>query len=170
VTLYNSLHCPSSISTLSVLILSQLSYISDSNYKNHLNSLEMTSKIPTNDYLKAIEYRRTVYGLNDKSPVSDDRILEIIRTVSQTSPSSFNTQPGRIIVLLGAPHKKLWGIIAEIATPIIKEHAGEEAAAGMTGRFNMFKGQSNHLFHLFNDMLTTNSCIRQCKCQIRRLM
>src|ERR1700761_1546157 len=97
--------------------------------------------ISTNDYLTAVKYRRTVYGLNDKSPVSDERILEIVKEVALTSPSSYNTQPGRIVVLLGAPHKKLWDIVADIATPIIKGHAGEEMANAMAGRFQMFKGE-----------------------------
>lgn len=102
----------------------------------------MAAKIPTDDYLTAVKYRRTVYGLNDKSPVSNERILEIIRGVASTSPSSYNTQPGRIIVLLGAPHKKLWDIVAGVAVPIIKAHAGEEAANAMAGRFQMFRGMS----------------------------
>jgi predicted oxidoreductase (fatty acid repression mutant protein) len=101
----------------------------------------MAAKVATNDYLTAIKYRRTIYGLNDKAPVSDDRILEIIREVALTSPSSYNTQPGRIVVLLGAPHKKLWDLVAEIAVPLIKAHAGEEMATAMTGRFQMFKGK-----------------------------
>jgi predicted oxidoreductase (fatty acid repression mutant protein) len=101
----------------------------------------MAAKIPTNDYLTAVKYRRTVYGLNDKSPVPDERILEIVREVALTSPSSYNTQPGRIIVLLGAPHKKLWDIVAEIGVPLVKAHAGEEMANAMSGRFQMFKGK-----------------------------
>jgi predicted oxidoreductase (fatty acid repression mutant protein) len=99
------------------------------------------AKIPTNDYLTAIKYRRTVYGLNDKSPISDERIVEIIREVALTSPSSYNTQPGRILVLLGAQHKKLWDICSEIALPMIKSMAGEEVLKAMEGRFNMFKGE-----------------------------
>jgi len=114
----------------------------------------MAATISTNDYLKAIEYRRTVYGLNDKAPVSDDRILEIVRAVSQTSPSSYNTQPGRIVVLLGAPHKKLWDMTAEIATPIVKEHAGEEMANAMAGRFAAFKAAyGSILFWEDNDVV-----------------
>jgi predicted oxidoreductase (fatty acid repression mutant protein) len=104
----------------------------------------MAAKIPTNDYLTAVKYRRTVYGLNDKPAVSDDRILEIIREVALTSPSSYNTQPGRIVVLLGAPHKKLWDIVTEIGIPAVKQHAGEEMAKAMEGRFGMFKGKSCH--------------------------
>jgi predicted oxidoreductase (fatty acid repression mutant protein) len=96
--------------------------------------------VSTNDYLTAIKYRRTVYGLTDKSPVSDERIVEIIKEVALTSPSSYNTQPGRFTVLLGAPHKKLWDIVAEVAVPMIKGMAGEEAANGMASRFQMFKG------------------------------
>jgi predicted oxidoreductase (fatty acid repression mutant protein) len=102
---------------------------------------KMASKISTNDYLTAIKYRRTVYGLNDKSPVPDERILEIIKEVALTSPSSYNTQPGRIIVLLGAPHKKLWDIISEVAVPIIKQLGGEDAGHAMSGRFQGFKGK-----------------------------
>ena len=101
----------------------------------------MAAKISTDDYLTAVGYRRTIYGLNDKSPVSDDRILEIVKAVVTTSPSSYNTQPSRVTVLLGAPHKKLWDIVAEIAVPIVKAHAGEEAAKGIAGRFKMFRGQ-----------------------------
>lgn len=100
----------------------------------------MSTKIPTNDYLTAVKYRRTVYGLNDKAPVSDERILEIIREVALTSPSSYNTQPGRIVVLLGAAHKKLWDLISTIAVPMIKQHAGEDAANAMGGRFQSFGG------------------------------
>lgn len=98
------------------------------------------TKISTDEYLKAVNYRRTVYGLNDKSPVSDDRIVEIIKNVQLTSPSSYNTQTGRITILLGAPHKKLWTIIEDIAIPIIKQHAGEDTANFMKQRFGGFKG------------------------------
>lgn len=99
----------------------------------------MAAKIPTEEYLKAVKYRRTVYGLNDKSPISDDRIIEIIKEVQLTSPSSYNTQPGRITVLLGAPHKKLWDLTLEHGVPLVREHAGEEMAKSMTDRYNMFK-------------------------------
>jgi predicted oxidoreductase (fatty acid repression mutant protein) len=98
------------------------------------------AKISTDEYLKAVNYRRTVYGLNDKSPVSDDRIVEIIKNVQLTSPSSYNTQTGRITVLLGAPHQKLWTMIDEVATPLLIQMAGEDTAKFMQSRFTTFKG------------------------------
>jgi len=98
----------------------------------------MAAKIPTDEYLKAVNYRRTVYGLNDKPTISDDRIVEIIKNVQLTSPSAYNTQSGRITVLLGAPHKKLWKMIDEIATPIVTQHAGEDTAKFMQSRFTSF--------------------------------
>lgn len=100
----------------------------------------MAAKISTNDYLTAVKYRRTVYGINDKSPVSDERIIEIIKEVQLTTPSSYNTQPGRITILLGAPHKKLWDIVINIAVPLVEAHAGKEMGEAMSKRFNMFKG------------------------------
>jgi len=99
----------------------------------------MTAPIATDDYLKGVSYRRTIYGLNNKSPVSDERILEIIKAVAITSPSSYNTQPGRFTVLLGAQHRKLWDIVSEIALPIVTQHAGEAAAKGLGGQFGAFK-------------------------------
>jgi predicted oxidoreductase (fatty acid repression mutant protein) len=98
--------------------------------------------ISTDEYIKAITHRRTIYGLNDTSPVSNERIVEIVKGVMNTTPSSYNTQPGRIVLLLGAPHKKLWDIVSEIALPLIKTHAGEEMEKAMAGRFAGFKGES----------------------------
>jgi predicted oxidoreductase (fatty acid repression mutant protein) len=111
--------------------------------------------VSTNDYLTAIKYRRTVYGLTDKSPVPDERIIEIIKEVALTSPSSYNTQPGRFTILLGAPHKKFWDIVSEIAVPLIKSMASEEMANGMAARFQMFKGKTK--FYDFDIERYTNN-------------
>ena len=94
--------------------------------------------ISTDDFIKAIQHRRTVYPLNDKSPVSDARIEEIVKGVMITTPSSFNTQSGRVVVLLGEQHKKLWDIIREHALPLL-QHAGEDVVKMMEQRFAMFK-------------------------------
>lgn len=102
----------------------------------------MAPPIKTDDYIKAVAYRRTVYGINDKLPagVDDERIISIIGKIHQASPSSYNTQTGRVTILLGAPHKKLWDLVLEIGVPIVKQHAGEGAAGKMAGMWGAFKG------------------------------
>ncbi|KIM98476.1 hypothetical protein OIDMADRAFT_167278 [Oidiodendron maius Zn] len=74
----------------------------------------------TDQWLAAAKYRRTIYGLKDTSPVPDSRIEEIIKEVLSFAPSSYNTQPGRITLVLGQKHKDLWDDIITVAEPILK--------------------------------------------------
>ena len=74
----------------------------------------------TDKWLAAAKYRRTIYGLKDTSPVPDSRIEEIIKEVLSFAPSSYNTQPGRITLVLGQKHKDLWDAVITVAEPILK--------------------------------------------------
>ncbi|KAF2756430.1 Nitroreductase [Pseudovirgaria hyperparasitica] len=94
--------------------------------------------ITTDAYLQAVKFRRTVYPLTNKSPVSDARIEEIVQGVIGSSPSSYNTQSTRVLVLLGAQHEKLWDLVREHALPLL-QGAGEDVVKSMEGRFSMFR-------------------------------
>ncbi|KAH6873849.1 Nitroreductase-like protein [Thelonectria olida] len=97
----------------------------------------MTSdNITTDQFLKAAKYRRTVYGLKDASPVPDSRIEEIVKEVLSFSPSSYNTQPGRISLILGEKHKQFWDIAIKEAEPILTAAGAWEA---LGPRFHAFK-------------------------------
>jgi len=96
------------------------------------------SKIPTEEFIKAIQYRRTVYPLTDKSPISDARIEEIVQEVVAIAPSSYNIQPMRVAIMLGAEHKKLWQIIRDQSLPLLAG-AGEQVLGMMKQRFDMFE-------------------------------
>ena len=99
----------------------------------------MSTRPSTAEFLKAIEHRRTVYPLNNKVDISDDRIVEIVQEVLKVSPSSYNTQPMRVAVMLGEEHVKLWKIVREHALPILKA-AGEKIVEMMSSRIDMFEG------------------------------
>ncbi|UPL00985.1 hypothetical protein LCI18_011919 [Fusarium solani-melongenae] len=98
----------------------------------------MSPSITADQFLAAAKHRRTVYGLKDTSPVSDDRIEKIITEVLSFSPSSYNTQPGRITLVLGEKHKQLWDVVIEHAEPILKG-AGPGVWDAMGPRFQAFK-------------------------------
>ncbi|RFU26258.1 hypothetical protein B7463_g10082, partial [Scytalidium lignicola] len=95
-------------------------------------------KITTDQWLAAAKYRRSVYGLKDTSPVPDSRIEEIINEVTSFAPSSYNTQPGRITLVLGQKHKDLWDAVINAAEPILKG-AGPGVWDAMGPRFQAFK-------------------------------
>ena len=65
------------------------------------------------NFLTAIADRRSIYGISKESPISDDRIKEIIDHAVKYTPSAFNSQSARVVLLLGSQHDKLWDITKE---------------------------------------------------------
>ncbi|KAK4937365.1 hypothetical protein LTR10_021974 [Elasticomyces elasticus] len=68
-------------------------------------------------FLEAAKTRRSIYQLAAKSPISDSRVLEIVREALLYCPSTFNTQTTRTVVIFGEEHVKLWDIIINIVQP-----------------------------------------------------
>lgn len=85
---------------------------------------------------KAIKERRTIYGITKESPISDDRINEIIRETVKYVPSAFNSQSSRAVVLLGEHHDRLWDIVLETLRKLVPPEAFPQTEA----RINGFKG------------------------------
>lgn len=65
------------------------------------------------DFFSAIEDRRSYYSLSKEHVVPDKRIKEVIDHAVQYSPSAFNSQSARVIVLTGQSHDQLWDITKE---------------------------------------------------------
>jgi predicted oxidoreductase (fatty acid repression mutant protein) len=61
----------------------------------------------------AVQERRSIYGISNEKIVSDERIQEIIELAIKHTPSSFNSQSARVLVLLGSHQHKLWDITKE---------------------------------------------------------
>lgn len=62
------------------------------------------------DFNSAIKERRSIYTISDKVHISDKRIEEIIEEVVKYSPTAFNSQNGRVVLLLNDKHDRLWDI------------------------------------------------------------
>lgn len=71
------------------------------------------------NFLEAIENRRTVYAFSKESPVSDERIKEIVGIAVKHSPSAFNSQSGKVVLLFGSEHEKLWDIALESLRKVV---------------------------------------------------
>lgn len=65
-------------------------------------------------FVEALKNRRSLYAIEAKSPVPDQEIEHIIKTVLTYVPSAFNSQTTRMVLLLGEHHKRLWSIVKEI--------------------------------------------------------
>lgn len=75
------------------------------------------------DFNTALKTRRSVYGLSKEATVSDARIEEILKDAVKHSPSAFNSQSGRVILLLGDAHEELWDELKSILRPLTPEAA-----------------------------------------------
>ncbi|WP_047152972.1 nitroreductase family protein [Aneurinibacillus tyrosinisolvens] len=87
------------------------------------------------DFRTAVEGRRTIYGLNKETVLSDERIQEIVNHAVKYTPSAFNSQSARVVVLLGEQHDKLWDITKETLRKIVPE----EQFAPTEERMNAFR-------------------------------
>ncbi|MGG2052799.1 nitroreductase family protein [Lysinibacillus pakistanensis] len=87
------------------------------------------------EFYSALKERRSYYGINKDVQVSDERIKEIIEFAVQHTPSAFNSQTARLVVLTGEAHDKLWNI----TTDILRNVVGEGDFTGTQQKMDSFK-------------------------------
>lgn len=68
---------------------------------------------------QALKNRRTMYALSAQSTISDERVEDILATCLRHSPTAFNSQSPRAVLLLGPHHQKLWDIVMETLRKIV---------------------------------------------------
>lgn len=68
---------------------------------------------------EAFEQRRSIYQIGNQETVSGNRIAEIVEGMVKHCPSAFNSQSGRVVVLLGEHHHKLWQIVEDTLRKIV---------------------------------------------------
>lgn len=66
------------------------------------------------EFLNVLKKRRSIYGISKESVISDDKIEEIVKEAVLHTPSAFNSQSARVVVLFDEQHDKLWDITKEI--------------------------------------------------------
>ena len=109
-----------------------------------------------NGFLQAMQARRSYYALSKASPVNDERLEALVRQAVAHTPSAFNMQSGRAVLLLGMHHDKLWQITLEAlaaVTPPERFEATRQKIAAFAA------GHGTVLF--FDDTAVTQSFARQ---------
>ncbi|MFA5449101.1 MAG: nitroreductase family protein [Clostridia bacterium] len=62
------------------------------------------------EFLKAIANRRSIYALGNEEIVDRERIETIVTEVVRHTPSPYNSQSTRVVLLFGKESKRLWQI------------------------------------------------------------
>ncbi len=87
------------------------------------------------DFYTALKARRSIYSISKEQIVSNEKIQEVIEAAVKHTPSAFNSQSGRVLLLLGEQHDKLWDITKEALRKIVPE----DAFAPTEEKINSFK-------------------------------
>ncbi|KAF5138433.1 putative nitroreductase HBN1 [Metarhizium anisopliae] len=79
------------------------------------------AKLSADLLIQMAKARRTIYALDKNLPVSTSRIQELVNETTLHTPSSFNSQSNRAVVLLGPEHDKLWDMTASTLRAIVPD-------------------------------------------------
>ncbi|MFE8049150.1 nitroreductase family protein [Brenneria goodwinii] len=77
----------------------------------------------SNAFLQSIKNRRSIYVIGKTLPISEDRVISLVTEAVKQSPSSFNSQSSRVVILFGEQHEKLWDIVKQQLKKIVPEEA-----------------------------------------------
>lgn len=72
---------------------------------------------------EALKHRRSYYAIGNQTTLPDDGIEEILDLAALHTPSAFNSQSSRMVLLLKEHHTRLWDIVKETLREMITEAA-----------------------------------------------
>ena len=89
----------------------------------------------SNQFLDLITKRRTIYAIGKNVEQTPEYLTDLIQNAIKQSPSSFNSQSSRAVILFNAAHEKFWGLVADKLKDYAKD---EESAAKTTAKMATF--------------------------------
>ena len=101
--------------------------------------------------MQALENRRSYYSIGSESPVSDEKIEEVVKFAVKNVPSAFNSQSTRVVVLFGESHKRLWNITKDILRKMVPGEAFKKTESKIDGCF--LSGHGTILFYEDQDVV-----------------
>ena len=98
------------------------------------------------DFMEAVAKRRSMYSISGESTIDVGRVRTILESALLHTPSPYNIQHGRIVLLTGSHHLRLWDIVMEA----LRARVAPERFGRTEAKVNSFKaGHATVLF--FND-------------------
>lgn len=88
---------------------------------------------PSTAFLSALASRRSIYTLTSTSPIPPSTLQSIITSALLHTPTSFNSQSTRIVLLLAAEHRKLWDIATETLRGVVPAEQFGKTAQRLAG-------------------------------------
>jgi hypothetical protein len=89
----------------------------------------MSKTIVSNTIIDSLKMRRSRYDLSKKTTLNEQQLQAILEGALLHTPTAYNSQSGRLILLLKEQHDALWDIVLAALKPLVgpKEWAKTEA-------------------------------------------
>ncbi|HCM89641.1 MULTISPECIES: nitroreductase family protein [Vagococcus] len=91
------------------------------------------------NFITALKKRRSIYHLGENISLSETEVESLIKEVVRESPSSFNSQTQRVVILFGESNQKLWSI-TETALKVVTPAEAFEGTQAKLKSFAAGKG------------------------------
>ncbi|MEO9302015.1 nitroreductase family protein [Acinetobacter pittii] len=102
------------------------------------------------NFLELIKKRRSIYSIGKNLKHTPSEIEELIQEAVKHSPSAFNSQSSRIVILFNQSHENFWNIVLDVLKTIVPA----EALAGTEQKIQSFAaGAGTVLFFEDQDVI-----------------
>lgn len=105
---------------------------------------------------QAFDERRSIYALGNELPVAPQAIVNMAERVLLHTPSAFNSQSSRLVVLFGIEHQKLW----DIAEEKLRAAVGDGDFSGSKQKLDGFRASAGTVL-FYEDRNVTESLQEQ---------
>ncbi|URQ77738.1 nitroreductase family protein [Erysipelothrix rhusiopathiae] len=97
-----------------------------------------------------LELRRSRYGLSKEAVLTEEEVIELVEASVQHTPSAFNAQTQRAVVLFGKHSDTFWDLTREA----LRKVAPEEGFENTVAKLESFKqGQGIILYYIDTDVV-----------------
>ena len=98
-------------------------------------------------FFETLKTRRSVYKLNKKLPVAQDKVFEIIKDAVRYVPDAFNMKSQRVVIITGDKNQEFWNGVYDVLVSITSGAVSRE-------RIDSFMaGYGTILYFYDNDVL-----------------
>ncbi len=92
--------------------------------------------------------RRSIYALGKKISLSEDELIKLVSDIIKNAPSAFNSQTGKVLLLLNKNHEELWNIVENT----LREVMGPDRDFTQTkAKMDMFKKAYGTILYFENN-------------------
>lgn len=99
----------------------------------------ISASVKSNEFLDGMKKRRTIYAIDKDVTADRDEIVATIEEAVKHTPSAFNAQTARVVILFGDESSKIWGeggIVEQAVRKVLPEGQSFDSTAKKLASFN----------------------------------